>query len=312
MVGHRGSDLLHRADPRVRRGEHLGRVAVKPPGNLECRTLGVIGDFHHLDERFASRGVDPARGSLLDEIDLSVDARAVPAHLVHVSVRQSASQPAQPHDVRVRPGPAKYGGVAAPEREGHPVLDRTRGSEPGLTGPYLGANDGDRLACQERAAGLGHSLETPDTPRDVGPFRTEHVPLSRGVAGAQCQTRASVGDQVQGGDVRREQQRFADARLGDVGANSDALGDRRGGDQRDEGEAVVPGWSAASSASYPCWLTLKMPTGPALKVPITENKIAPLGWSQWGDCGRGVAVVDKVPRLNQSNFMPKYGSGSPV
>ncbi|MEU6325461.1 transposase family protein, partial [Streptomyces sp. NPDC047009] len=32
----------------------------------------------------------------------------------------------------------------------------------------------------------------------------------------------------------------------------------------------------------PCWPTLKMPTGPALKVPITENKIAPLGWSQRG------------------------------
>ncbi|MEU6324837.1 FAD-dependent monooxygenase, partial [Streptomyces sp. NPDC047009] len=31
-----------------------------------------------------------------------------------------------------------------------------------------------------------------------------------------------------------------------------------------------------------CWPTLKMPTGPALKVPITENKIAPLGWSQRG------------------------------
>ncbi|SOE31843.1 DUF262 domain-containing protein [Streptomyces sp. OK228] len=61
-----------------------------------------------------------------------------------------------------------------------------------------------------------------------------------------------------------------------------------------------------------CWPTLKMPTGPALKVPITENKIAPLGWSQWGDCRRGVAVVGEVPRLNQSNFMPKYGSGSPV
>ncbi|WP_328919567.1 transposase family protein [Streptomyces sp. NBC_00208] len=61
-----------------------------------------------------------------------------------------------------------------------------------------------------------------------------------------------------------------------------------------------------------CWATLKMPTGPALKVPITEKQIAPLGWSQRGDCRRGVAVVGKVPRRNQSNFMPKYGSGSPV
>lgn len=61
-----------------------------------------------------------------------------------------------------------------------------------------------------------------------------------------------------------------------------------------------------------CWPTLKMPTGPALKVPITGNRIAPLGWSQRGVCRRGVAAVGKVPWRNQSNFMSKYGSGSPV
>ncbi|MEU9064690.1 hypothetical protein AB0D13_39105 [Streptomyces sp. NPDC048430] len=69
--------------------------------------------------------------------------------------------------------------------------------------------------------------------------------------------------------------------------------------------------AATISSHAACWPTLKMPTGPALKVPITENKTAPLGWSQRGVCRRGVAVVGKVPRRNQSNFMPKYGSGSP-
>ena len=41
------------------------------------------------------------------------------------------------------------------------------------------------LARKERATGLGHGLETPDAPRDGGPFRPEHLPLGWGVASAQ-------------------------------------------------------------------------------------------------------------------------------
>lgn len=70
-------------------------------------------------------------------------------------------------------------------------------------------------------------------------------------------------------------------------------------------EAANPSGSPMSSPLGPCSPTLRMPTGPALRAPITENGIARLGWSQWGVCRRGAAVVGEVPRRNQSNFAPK-------
>ncbi|MGG7568771.1 hypothetical protein [Streptomyces sirii] len=56
MSGQGGGDFPHRADPRVGRGQDLGCGGVEPPGDPVRGTLGVVGDFHDLDECLADRG----------------------------------------------------------------------------------------------------------------------------------------------------------------------------------------------------------------------------------------------------------------
>jgi hypothetical protein len=69
-----------------------------------------------------------------------------------------------------------------------------------------------------------------------------------------------------------------------------------------QSEAFAETLPETAAAIPGCWATLKMPTVAALKMPMSEDVIAPLGWSQRGGGRRGAGLVGKVSEGSVEDF----------
>ena len=108
----------------------------------------------------------------------------------------------------------------------------------------VGGVDGDLLAVEQGADGLGHGQAAAYPPGDVGALPADRAPLGGGVAGAEAEPGPPARQQVEGGHVRGEQ----------VGSRTPALETYEprpivevtaaAAASATKGDAAAPGWSA--------------------------------------------------------------------
>lgn len=234
MTGDRGDDLVLSAHEDEGCGEQLVHTQAKTSRTVRGGGFHIIGHDDRLDEGLKLRATVALGGTGGDVSQLRFDLLDAPPDLVPVSIDEGTSETGEPDHLGVGARPPQQLRIRRANGQRDPALNGPRLAQPGISHAQVRIIDADGLAVQEIPHGPRDSQASLDPTTNIGPVAPNSAPFRRGVASTETKTRATLGDHVKGGDVRREQDRITNPGVADVGPQPDGRGDRRGRGQSHE------------------------------------------------------------------------------